>query len=158
MFDLDLRDLDLLDAEMVGLHLSDLDLPDPWAVGCLLGGPAEDAIAAGNRDENALTDLEFYARHPERKLYQDSRIQPGEKAAIKEWLSIRDTVVRPALAKATPRAAGSPAPSPAPAPLVPGSNAAVAEQAAGTTRRNQYIAGALGLVALTGIGVAWATR
>ena len=70
-----MRDLDLLGAEYVG-------------------GPASDAIAAGNRDENALTDMEFAARHPERK---GAKIKPGEAALAKEWTSLRDSIVRPAL-------------------------------------------------------------
>ena len=77
-----LGELDLLGADDIGCML-----------GCWLGGAAEDAIAAGNRDENALTDLEFFSRHPERN---GKKIAVGEKDAAKEWLQIRDAVVRPA--------------------------------------------------------------
>lgn len=102
-----MRDLDLLGAEYVG-------------------GPASDAIAAGNRDENALTDMEFAARHPERK---GAKIKPGEAALAKEWTSLRDSIVRPALkapvklptapaaALASESAASAPAPLAAPVPL-----------------------------------------
>lgn len=69
------QELDMLDAEMVG-------------------GVVEDAIAAGNRNENALTNLEFFARHPERN---GAKIQSSEKTLAREWAQIRDDVVRPAL-------------------------------------------------------------
>ncbi len=105
------------------MSFADLDLLGADYV----GGPAADAIAAGNRDENALTDMEFAARHPERK---GAKIKPGEAALAKEWTSLRDSIVRPALrapaklptapaaALASEAAASAPAPLAAPAPLV----------------------------------------
>ncbi|MGB2668638.1 MAG: hypothetical protein WAK48_31930 [Candidatus Acidiferrum sp.] len=58
------------------------------------------AITNQKRDENYLTDMVFYARHPER---HGQRLQPNERASIQEWLGIRDRLVRPAL-RATPAA------------------------------------------------------
>jgi hypothetical protein len=52
------------------------------------------AILRGQRDENDLTNLVFYARHPE---LQGRRIGRDEKELAKEWLAIRDQLVRPAL-------------------------------------------------------------
>jgi hypothetical protein len=54
-------------------------------------------VLAGNRDENLLTDMVFFARHPER---QGRRLKRGEqrfKRLRQEWLDIRNLVVRPAL-------------------------------------------------------------
>jgi D-alanyl-D-alanine carboxypeptidase len=52
------------------------------------------AIAAGERDERTLTNKVFFARHPElggRKIRRD------ETTLVKEWLQIRDRLVRPLL-------------------------------------------------------------
>ncbi len=103
------------------MSFADLDLLGADYV----GGPAADAIAAGNRDENALTDMEFAARHPERK---GAKIKPGEAALAKEWTNLRDSIVRPALkapvklptapaAALASEAASAPAPLAAPASL-----------------------------------------
>ncbi|QSQ25951.1 N-acetylmuramoyl-L-alanine amidase [Pyxidicoccus parkwayensis] len=62
-------------------------------------------MAQGVRDLNHLTNLVFWLRHPDRK---DTRIQSHEKDLAAEWLSIRDTVVRPLLDK--PAAPATPAP------------------------------------------------
>lgn len=51
-------------------------------------------IAGGNRDVAELTDLIFFARHPERR---SAPITKAEPALSREWLYIRDTLVRPAL-------------------------------------------------------------
>ena len=128
-----MEDLDLLGAEYVG-------------------GPAQDAIAAGNRDENALTDLEFAARHPERIMLRDPKIQPGESALAKEWMTIREEVVRPALAKVQAKAAPR-ASVPAPSSLAP-APPSVALEADKKLTRNDVIAACLGVLALLGIGVA----
>jgi Penicillin-insensitive murein endopeptidase len=70
------------------------------------------AIASGIRDENRLTDLIFYRRHPER----GSRpLATGELTLQREWLAIREQIVRPALRAARPTG-GSPAPAAQPAP------------------------------------------
>jgi murein DD-endopeptidase MepM/ murein hydrolase activator NlpD len=51
-------------------------------------------IQNGVRDENRLTDMVFFARHPER---QGRRLQSHERPLIQEWLEIRDRLIRPAL-------------------------------------------------------------
>ncbi|MBT8101309.1 MAG: hypothetical protein KJO82_16250 [Gammaproteobacteria bacterium] len=70
------------------------------------------AIAGGNRDENSLTSELFYDRHPERNRRKIAR---SEQKAAREWLDIREQVVRPLLTSmpSTPAApaAGSPVPS-----------------------------------------------
>jgi hypothetical protein len=52
------------------------------------------AHQSGVRDVNELTNLVFFARHPE---MNERKIQPDEKSLAEEWLEIRDTIVRPAL-------------------------------------------------------------
>lgn len=75
-------------------------------------------IAAGTRDENALTDQVFHRRHPE---LGGQRIAAGSDGA-QEWVRIRNTIVRPALA-APPKEA------PVAAPAPPAGNPAAAESA-----------------------------
>src|SRR3954452_25440357 len=77
--------------------------PSPVSAGTsfALGAAAASAIAAGQRDESALTDLVFTARHPE---LGGRMIRADETALAREWLQIRDTLVRPAL-----RGLGTPA-------------------------------------------------
>jgi hypothetical protein len=58
------------------------------------------AVAKGQRDENALTNLVFFARHPER---QGRKLQRSERAFAQlsnEWINIRNRLVRPVLAAA----------------------------------------------------------
>jgi Domain of unknown function (DUF1906) len=62
------------------------------------GTAIQRAVQEGNRDENQLTDMIFNARHPER---HGRRLQPGEQQLVQEWLRIRDSLVRPALASTT---------------------------------------------------------
>lgn len=83
---------------MLSLNPNDLDLLDAEHIGA---DSVEDDIAAGGRSVDVLTDLEFGRRHPERG---GAKIQKGETALAAEWAQIRDSVVRPALA----RAAGAP--------------------------------------------------
>lgn len=52
------------------------------------------AILLGRRDVNALTDMIFFARHPEMK---GRRIAPHEKHLAAEWVAIRDKLVVPVL-------------------------------------------------------------
>jgi hypothetical protein len=52
------------------------------------------AIGAGLQDENELTNLVFFARHPE---MNGRKIEPHETVLAEEWMSIRDTTVRAAL-------------------------------------------------------------
>jgi hypothetical protein len=51
-------------------------------------------IASGKKNENALTDAVFRARHPE---LAGASLTKGSPQAM-EWLAIRDEIVRPALA------------------------------------------------------------
>ena len=61
-----------------------------------LGGRAvKRAIARGNRNEKRLTDMVFYSRHPE--LPKNYRLKKGQKRLIREWRSIRNSIVRPLL-------------------------------------------------------------
>jgi hypothetical protein len=61
------------------------------------------AILAGNRDENQLTNLVFFARHPERQGRKISKTEPNFLLLSQEWKEIRDRLVRPALTQiATP--------------------------------------------------------
>lgn len=56
------------------------------------------AIFFGQRDANKLTNMVFFARYPKR---QGRKLQPGEpgfQRLSREWLTIRDELVRPALA------------------------------------------------------------
>ncbi|KQV77374.1 hypothetical protein ASC64_00530 [Nocardioides sp. Root122] len=62
------------------------------------------AIARGQRDEKTLTNGVFFARHPE---LGGRPIAPGERSLASEWIAIRDTLVRPLLARASqPTATG----------------------------------------------------
>jgi hypothetical protein len=56
------------------------------------------ALVRGIRDENRLTDITFLRRHPDR---QGRPIRPGELQLGREWLDLRDRIVRPALRAAT---------------------------------------------------------
>jgi len=60
---------------------------------------ADEAIGKGERDEVKLTNLEFQARHKE--LAANYKIKPQETALRKEWIDIRDKIIRPALQSAT---------------------------------------------------------
>ncbi len=53
------------------------------------------AIRGGERNENQLSNMIFYARHPD--LPPGYQIKSHEREYAREWLQIRDTVVRPAL-------------------------------------------------------------
>jgi hypothetical protein len=57
----------------------------------------------GVRDVNELTNLVFFARHPE---MNERKIQPEETALAEEWIEIRDTIVRPALDSLSQATAG----------------------------------------------------
>jgi hypothetical protein len=136
----------------------DLDM-----LGCdYVGGPADDAIASGNRDENALTDMEFNARHPERMLLRDPKIKADEKDLAAEWIKLRDSIVRPALAKVKPKESIvsriTSVFTPSPSPAAPAAAAAPAPDLNRFTPEPQgstnVFAVFLGLVALGGIGIA----
>ncbi|MDM0018915.1 M15 family metallopeptidase [Variovorax saccharolyticus] len=65
------------------------------------------AASAGFRDENTLTDLVFFARHPERNGAPLRSGEAGLAALGAEWVAIRDRLVR-----ATPRPSAPAAPAP----------------------------------------------
>ncbi|WP_299414671.1 D-alanyl-D-alanine carboxypeptidase family protein [Acaryochloris sp. IP29b_bin.148] len=65
------------------------------------------AISAGNRDENKLTNILFFARYPERQGQPIREGEPNYKHLVQEWLDIRKHIVRPALASGS----GTPQPS-----------------------------------------------
>ena len=68
-------------------------------------------LLSGNRDVNKLTNMIFFARHPELKGRKLVPTEPGFKELSREWVNIRDTIVRPSLAKSA--AAKPPAVRPA---------------------------------------------
>lgn len=103
------------EAEQEGAHEGEDQLED--AYGNELEGELEDessflepfrlamAIARGQLDEKALTNGVFFARHPE---LGGRPITPGERSLAAEWIAIRDTLVRPLLARsAHPTTTGS---------------------------------------------------
>ncbi len=57
------------------------------------------AFALGERDEDKLTNMLFFARHPERKGRALDRSEPGYKQLSREWLDLRRSYVRPFLKK-----------------------------------------------------------
>ena len=59
------------------------------------------AATFGYRDENKLTNLIFFARHPERNGRKIQRDEPNSKRLGAEWLDIRNNLVRPILAGAS---------------------------------------------------------
>jgi hypothetical protein len=76
------------------------------------------AIASGNRDANALTNMIFFARHPELKGRQ---IRRGERALADEWSGILNGIVQPALDALLRGAPAAPSPSvPAEGATAPG--------------------------------------
>jgi hypothetical protein len=56
-------------------------------------------IALGYRDENRLTNMIFFARYPERQNRPLSKGEPGFEKLRKEWLEIRNRLVRPSLSQ-----------------------------------------------------------
>lgn len=60
------------------------------------------AIRHGDRNENHLSDLVFFNRHPERGGKFISRSEPSYTKVSREWISIRDAIVRPALRSSRP--------------------------------------------------------
>jgi hypothetical protein len=59
------------------------------------------AVMSGNRDANTLTNLIFFARRPELKGRKLLPTEPNFKQLSREWLDIRDRIVRPFLEKRT---------------------------------------------------------
>ncbi len=78
------------------------------------------AIVTGQRDANTLTNLVFYAKHPE--LPVGYKIQGHQRNLAQQWVDIKERIIRPLLqALGTgPVSAGAPAPSSTvTAPMVP---------------------------------------
>lgn len=69
------------------------------------------AMRSGTTNENSLTDLIFFRRHPERNGRAISRSDSDFQRLIQESLSIRDTLVRPIL-RGTAPAPSRPSPAP----------------------------------------------
>ena len=61
--------------------------------------PWDSPSRAGYRDAAQLTNILFYFRHPE---MIGRKIQPEERDLAREWIAIRDRIVKPALASAAP--------------------------------------------------------
>lgn len=55
-----------------------------------------EAVRGGQTDINQLTNMLFYARHPE---LAGRKFRTDERALAQEWIQIRDTVVGPVLAR-----------------------------------------------------------
>ena len=65
------------------------------SLGAALGPPfIRLAISFGARDANSLTNVAFWARHPDR---WGDKIGARETGLAQEWLQLRDSLVRPAL-------------------------------------------------------------
>lgn len=78
------------------------------------------AVASGRTGVNELTDLVFSGRHPERGGRQISRSEPDFSRLSQEWLTIRDTVILPELARrAAPGTWGPGVPAGGPQPGTP---------------------------------------
>jgi Penicillin-insensitive murein endopeptidase len=60
------------------------------------------ALAAGVRDENNLTSMIFFARHPKRRGRKIEKSEPDFEQLSREWLDIRQRIVRPFLTKTAP--------------------------------------------------------
>ncbi len=109
--------------------------------GALLGNTlVQTVVAGGFRDENQLTNLAFWLRHP--ALFGTKLVpgQPGFAELSREWTALRSSVVRPALR--APRPAGDAGPAGAgratpagttPAGTTAGGTTAGATTAGGTT-------------------------
>jgi peptidoglycan hydrolase-like protein with peptidoglycan-binding domain len=59
----------------------------------------ESRVAAGQRDPNALTDMVFFQRHPERR---SQRLGASERRLAAEWKAILRDIVLPALTRRRP--------------------------------------------------------
>jgi LAS superfamily LD-carboxypeptidase LdcB len=75
------------------------------------------AMNAGHRDENKLSNIVFYFRHPN---LIGQKIRSDQKDLVGEWLAIRDRIVRPALrSPATPGPTKPSGPTAIPSSLEP---------------------------------------
>jgi hypothetical protein len=64
----------------------------------------EQLVKKGRKDENDLTNQVYFQRHPELGGRKLQPTQPGFDMLSKEWVNIRDTLVRPILRRLVPRA------------------------------------------------------
>jgi hypothetical protein len=80
------------------------------------------AIGAGLRDVNQLTNMVFWFRHP-RMIGQ--KISADQRDLAREWLQIRDQVVKPALAGGVPTAPAAPGGPSMPAPTAIGKRTSI---------------------------------
>jgi hypothetical protein len=60
------------------------------------------AVLTGLRDENKLTNMVFFARHPERGGRKLEKSETGFARLSQEWVDIRNSIVRPFLQKSAP--------------------------------------------------------
>ncbi len=72
----------------------------------------KNAIASGERNENTLTDLIFFKHHPELGGKPLTTSMPNFTTLSKEWINMRDTIVRPALRAPSSPVTTKPAPPP----------------------------------------------
>lgn len=66
------------------------------------------AITGGNRDENQLTNLVFFSRHPELQGGKLVKTHPNYQQLSQEWLEIRNRLVRPVLKQASTTVVNAP--------------------------------------------------
>jgi len=59
------------------------------------------AILAGRKDKTDLTNMVFFARHPDRQGKRIETHEPNFQRLSQEWREIRDRIVSPALSQAT---------------------------------------------------------
>lgn len=80
------------------------------------------AIGAGLRDVNQLTNMVFWFRHPQ---MIGQKLRADQRDLAREWLQIRDQVVKPALAGGVPTAPTAPSGPSTPAPTAIGKRTSI---------------------------------
>ena len=80
------------------------------------------AIGAGLRDINQLTNMVFWFRHPQ---MIGQKLRADQRDLAREWLQIRDQVVKPALASGVPTAPAAPSGPSTPAPTAVGKRTSI---------------------------------
>ena len=83
------------------------------------------AVRSGNRDPNKLTNLIFFARHPERGGRKLQPTEPQFQQLSREWLDIRRRMVDPFLQKLRPSSSIGPSVPPASQTLQPTGTASI---------------------------------
>jgi|GEM_PF-5839839 GH25 family lysozyme M1 (1,4-beta-N-acetylmuramidase) len=75
-----------------------------------------ETVQSGVSDTDRISDMVFYARHPE---LGGRKLRPNENSLAQEWLQIRATLVRPAIARVQGvQSAGATAVPSGPSPLI----------------------------------------